>query len=101
MQCKINICHFSLFFYLFLETKLKFMRLVKIENMIGQMRFIRSPRGKTMLEVDGQPFTLNQRKGETFYWECVKKKTKSIKCNSRIITYDGAIKAQRGAHNHM
>lgn len=66
-----------------------------------RIRFVQSVRGNTVLELNGQMFTLNQRKHGTHYWECVKKRNKTLKCNARIVTTaDGALKSVRGVHNH-
>lgn len=64
------------------------------------VRFVKSVRGNTVLELNGQMFTLNQRKCDTFYWECVKKRNKALKCTARIVTVDGQVKSVRGVHNH-
>lgn len=66
----------------------------------GVLSFTRSIRGNTILQLEGQSFTLNRHKKNTCYWECLKKRNRSIKCNARIVTNDGDIKFVRGVHNH-
>lgn len=71
------------------------------QRSVDRIRFVQSVRGNTVLELNGQMFTLNQRKHGTHYWECVKKRNKALKCNARIVTTaDGALKSVRGVHNH-
>lgn len=53
-----------------------------------------------MLQLEGRSFTLNRRKNQTCYWECLKKRSRLTKCASRIVTIDGQIKSMRGLHNH-
>lgn len=64
------------------------------------IRFVESVRGNPLLEMEGQMFTLNRKKLNTYYWECVKKRNKVIKCNARVVTIDGCVKSVRGMHNH-
>lgn len=66
-----------------------------------RIRYVQSVRGNTVIELNDQIFTLNQRKHGTHYWECVKKRNKTVKCNARIVTTaDGHVKSVRGVHNH-
>lgn len=66
----------------------------------GDLSYVKSARGHTMLKKDGHMFTLNRKKCDTFYWECVKKKSKEIWCNARVVTQYGHLKSFRGNHNH-
>lgn len=68
--------------------------------MYGMVQYVISSRGNLLLEMDGQKFTLNRKKDTTFYWECVKKRNKLLKCNARIVIVDGCVKSIRGIHNH-
>lgn len=68
--------------------------------MYGMVQYVISSRGNLLLEMDGQKFTLNRKKDTTFYWECVKKRNKLLKCNARTVIVDGCVKSIRGIHNH-
>lgn len=67
----------------------------------GNVRYLTSVRGNTLLELNDQRYTLNRQKDSSLYWECVKKRNKTIKCNARIVTVDGFVKSVRGCHNHI
>lgn len=63
--------------------------------------YVPSVRGNSVLQYNDQKFTLNRQKGDTSYWECVKKRNRTLKCNARIVTIAGGIvKSVRGVHNH-
>lgn len=64
------------------------------------LSYVKSARGHMLLQKDDQMFTLNRKKADTIYWECVKKKSKEIRCNARVVTHFGHLKSQRGNHNH-
>lgn len=64
------------------------------------VQFTRSIRGNEIIKVGGHCFTLNRRRSRTSYWECFKKRCKKTRCNARIVTVDGAMKAMRGHHTH-
>lgn len=66
----------------------------------AQARYLSSVRGKIMLQLNGHNYTLNRKKNTTYYWECVKRRSKGLKCNSRVVSVDGIIKTIKGVHNH-
>ncbi|XP_062556555.1 modifier of mdg4-like isoform X39 [Armigeres subalbatus] len=63
--------------------------------------YIRSKRGKPLLVYKGHHYTLNRRRKQLGYWECVHWRSKLKSCPSRIVTDEGQIKRATGEHDHM
>lgn len=88
-----------MFFFLVMQQPPPLLQLAN-ESCSERVRYVPSIRGNTLLELDGQTYTLNRKKDKSYYWECVKKRNKNVKCSSRIVTIDGNVKSIRGTHNH-
>lgn len=83
-----------------LDPDLLFKQLTTTSGSDESLSYEKSARGHMLLRKDDQVFTLNRRKADTLYWECVKKKHKETKCNARLVTHFGRVKSVRGEHNH-
>lgn len=70
---------------------------VAAKNLIS---FTTSIRGKAMLKFNEYSFTLNRKRDSTYYWECVRKRSRGIKCGARIVTRNGVARSFRSTHNH-
>lgn len=66
----------------------------------GVVKYTTSSRGNVLLLLDNIGYTLNSKKRNTCYWECLKRRTRPFMCRSRIVTVDGMVKSVRGGHNH-
>lgn len=59
-----------------------------------------SRKGKPLLLYRGHQYTLNRRRKQLGYWECVHRRSKLKSCPSRILTENAQIKRVRGDHDH-
>nr|XP_029723769.1 uncharacterized protein LOC115264250 [Aedes albopictus] len=65
------------------------------------VQFVRSRKGKPLLLYKGHQYTLNRRRKQLGYWECVHRRSKLKSCPSRITTDTVQIKRVKGEHDHM
>ncbi|XP_062698310.1 FLYWCH-type zinc finger-containing protein 1-like [Aedes albopictus] len=65
------------------------------------VQFVRSRKGKPLLLYKGHQYTLNRRRKQLGYWECVHRRSKLKSCPSRITTDNVQIKRVKGEHDHM
>lgn len=73
---------------------------IKTETDIGIFHYETSSRGRIVLNFNGHQFTMNRQRGSTKYWECFKKRVKTINCKSRIVTVGSDVKCINAEHNH-
>lgn len=64
------------------------------------VQFVRSRKGKPLLQYKGNQYTLNRRRKQLGYWECVHRRSKLKSCPSRITTENVQIKRVKGEHDH-
>lgn len=65
-----------------------------------EVKFGRTSRGNESLELNRKQFTLNRRRGNICYWECVKRRNKQSHCICRVVTVNKDVKKITGTHNH-
>lgn len=70
------------------------------KGQIDVLYYEKSSRGRTMLNHNGYSFTLNRQRGDKKYWECIKRRTQTINCKSRIVTIGLNLKCVTAPHNH-